>query len=113
MSAGGYTPLGGRKLYYGIDEGLTTGFPADFGELYISKGYVEHDKVPMLIHQAKVIQLSVLAYYKFDQDGFDTLKDSFRNQEGKFVYLDGVATAQDRPKFVQSGAAAITCDSIN
>lgn len=77
--SGGYTPMGDKKIYYGTNAAVNKGFVGDLRELYVSYGYLSADKVPNLMHQAKVFLLNVMAYYRFESGNFKELKDTFRN----------------------------------
>ena len=75
-ASGSYAAISEPKAYYGIDANLTQGFDGDLREFYVRMGYTEDaDEIESLRHRAKVVDLSVLGYYKFDQEGFRWLND--------------------------------------
>lgn len=84
---GGYSPITSTKAYYGINAALDGAFDGDLREFFIqSKYYENRNDIIKLRHRAKDVSLDIMAYYKFDQDGFKVLDDAFRPQKGKYVY---------------------------
>lgn len=74
---------------------------------------MDQTNVPNLMNQAKVIELSVMAYYKFNKNGFKYLDDEFRPQSGKVVNaVDAIGKQLHRPTILADGVSNTYCDSM-
>lgn len=97
----------------GIRSNLTTrsGLIGDIREFYMYAGKVTEEAIPVMMHNVKVFEGSVMAYFQFIPE-VGILSDSFRDLTGKLVKSADLQMIKTPILYIDEGSK-IVCDDLD